>query len=759
MNKVIWTCWFQGRENAPELVKNCLDSWERMNPGWDFRCLDRQTIARYIEIDRYVVLHASQVTPASLSDIVRIALLHEYGGVWVDSTLSCNRPLDDWLPESLSASFFAFSNPGPGRMVASWFLAVAPGSCLVGKWAAATARYWRGRARSDDYFWFHHLFGEVYEADSEARAQWDAVPKIAASGPYSVQYANGAEERQKALEFPVSKHSLHSREKGASIPFARRLAPAFGRRRFLAPATWWPRPAEREESTPRSTRFAGLKVKTQNAGDHIQILAADRLLARFGVVPEFRIDRDDEIATDRTLERLKEPVGLLVSGWFKTNPAEWPPHPIIVPLFLAFHIRLFQAPTLVSEPALAYYRSYGPIGCRDRYTRDLLGSHDVDAFVSHCLTLLFPRRLPSPDEQRDVLVVSRDRRILDHLPTDLGRAEFISHYTGTRRFDANLKTAGELIERYRTRARLIVTTMLHCALPAIAMGIPVVVFYPIGDERQHQSDMERFSSLADLIPIYRFDEIDQVDWRGHTADVGAIKRSLVETFHRLSERWTMPPPVEVAPSAPPQALPIPSGREVESYVLKAERLQKLKEAKRPDRLRWGDRSSYRAHWADRSALAASLIPDGTSVFEAGAGAGDLRRLVAARCRYVGSDLSPVEEGVLKLDLDRDAIPGAYDYVVALGVFEYLHFPEDAARRLLAAGRTLVVSYCCVPENVTRSEAAAKRGRRGWVNAFSEAEFIDLVSQAGGRIVERHLFLEEADFRQMVMVFECASVVA
>ena len=48
MNKTIWTCWFQGREAAPPLVKKCLSSWERNNPGWEFRCLDATSIERYV---------------------------------------------------------------------------------------------------------------------------------------------------------------------------------------------------------------------------------------------------------------------------------------------------------------------------------------------------------------------------------------------------------------------------------------------------------------------------------------------------------------------------------------------------------------------------------------------------------------------------------------------------------------------------------------------------------------------------------------
>ena len=113
MTKIIWTCWFEGREAAPPLVQKCLSSWERNNPSWEFRCLDATSIERYVPLRQYIDLNRQSLTAASLSDIVRILLLREFGGVWVDATLFCNRPLDEWLPGVMEEGFFAFAAPGP----------------------------------------------------------------------------------------------------------------------------------------------------------------------------------------------------------------------------------------------------------------------------------------------------------------------------------------------------------------------------------------------------------------------------------------------------------------------------------------------------------------------------------------------------------------------------------------------------------------------------------------------------------------------
>ena|SRR5271167_107809 len=116
MRNITWTCWFQGRNHAPELVQKCLRSWEDQNPGWDVRCLDASSALHYAPALVNFDLTKRDVAAASLSDDLRISVLHEFGGVWVDATLLCNRPLDEWLPGAFGEGFFAFDTPDHGRL-------------------------------------------------------------------------------------------------------------------------------------------------------------------------------------------------------------------------------------------------------------------------------------------------------------------------------------------------------------------------------------------------------------------------------------------------------------------------------------------------------------------------------------------------------------------------------------------------------------------------------------------------------------------
>lgn len=560
MTKIIWTCWFEGREAAPPLVEKCLSSWEWNNPSWEFRCLDATSIERYAPLRQYIDLNRQSLTAASLSDIARILFLHEFGGVWVDATLFCNRPLDEWLPGVMEEGFFAFAAPAPDRLLSSWFLSAESDNYLISTWCRRTIDYWSTRSATDDYFWSHHLFGDICETDGRAAKAWSRVPKMSADAPHALQFGGRmyrpAAEVRNTIDWTTPVFKLTHRlskdglKPGSLLEYLLRHDEGGRQVDELAP------PAGAAEGvTPRS--FASLKVSTENLGDHIQIIAGLRLLSRLGVEPARCIDRDNEIHSASALDEIDGPVGILLNGWFKTNRAEWPPHPKLAPLLHGFHIRPFQCPELISDASIDFFRRHEPIGCRDVYTEILLQSKGVEAFTSNCLSLALCRRIDDSKVQTDVFVVSRDERIKGYLPPSVGPYTFVNHYSGSSDFAANMTRAEELLKAYRSHAKLIITTLLHCALPAIAMGIPVVVFYPLNDETAHASDRERFSSLEGVVRVHRFEEIESVDWNPKPIDAGEIKLKILDRFYETAARWRIAPPPPIGPIAPSSALPPP----------------------------------------------------------------------------------------------------------------------------------------------------------------------------------------------------------
>jgi hypothetical protein len=185
--RVVWMLWLQGWERAPELVRACAETWRRQNPGWTVRLLDRGRLGDFLPADALAHVAGKPLEPEAFSDVIRLELLARYGGVWVDATVYCMRPLDTWLPERITAGFFAFARPAADRMLSSWFLAAAPGSDIVHRWQEAARRYWENRESRDHYFWVHRLFAACHASDPRFRASWDAVPTLSAVEPHRFQ--------------------------------------------------------------------------------------------------------------------------------------------------------------------------------------------------------------------------------------------------------------------------------------------------------------------------------------------------------------------------------------------------------------------------------------------------------------------------------------------------------------------------------------------------------------------------------------------
>ena len=220
--RIVWTLWLQGLDRAPDVVSRCIESWRRWNPTWDIVVLDQRTLHDVAELPR--LDPRTHVTRAALSDIARINLLADRGGIWADATCLCSMPLDEWLPRYATGGFFAFRSPGRDRYIASWFLATAPRSAIAAAYRDAVNEYWttnlfrrntasrafvkavapilatnrnlphlwfsrpiRTKARVYPYYWFHYLFGEVLRERPDIRAAWDAVPVLTADGPHLVQ--------------------------------------------------------------------------------------------------------------------------------------------------------------------------------------------------------------------------------------------------------------------------------------------------------------------------------------------------------------------------------------------------------------------------------------------------------------------------------------------------------------------------------------------------------------------------------------------
>jgi len=244
---------------------------------------------------------------------------------------------------------------------------------------------------------------------------------------------------------------------------------------------------------------------TGNLGDEIQSIAVERLLPRV----DHWLERDDLGSFAGN-----EPVAAVVNGWYCFTPENWPPAPAIVPLLTSIHISatVGEGPAALSgrdvmlrEPSLSYLRRHGPVGARDLETQQLLEAHGVESYFAGCLSLtLEPAGLPRgpqvvlnevPPEARDYIRGRTERPIVETVHIDK------STPFGKPRF----AQARALLETYE-RAHCVVTTRLHCALPCLALGTPVVLL-------DVAPDRGRFAGLQDYLRHHTVPAF--LGWPGH----------------------------------------------------------------------------------------------------------------------------------------------------------------------------------------------------------------------------------------------------
>jgi len=224
--------WLQGYSETPFVVRKCYESWVRDNPGWQVIFLDNDNIGEYIS------LQTGHISRQAFSDILRINLLAKYGGVWVDATCYCVKPLDDWLPQYMRSGFFAFEKPGPDRMISSWFIAGDKSSYVVTEYQKAVNAYWNSNKKLTffeksgwnflnkyfnrmgtqvwfstfvtkvlkvyPYFWLHYLFESIYRRDKKFKEMVDAMPKVSADIPHKLQFAGLFKQLDEEIKFGIN---------------------------------------------------------------------------------------------------------------------------------------------------------------------------------------------------------------------------------------------------------------------------------------------------------------------------------------------------------------------------------------------------------------------------------------------------------------------------------------------------------------------------------------------------------------------------
>lgn len=230
---------------------------------------------------------------------------------------------------------------------------------------------------------------------------------------------------------------------------------------------------------------------TDNIGDYIQSLAALQFLPK-NCFPYF-IDRESV----RFYHGPK--VKLIMNGFFTLTIGNNEVTQQINPLYISYHI---NNKIKIKQDTIQNLIKFQPIGCRDISTQIELEKHGIKAYFSGCITLTLDIDYSVKDSERRNEIIFIDYQLGEYEKADnylkllknynFENATYITHHFNlSKNHLERFQIAKELLDKY-ARAKLVVTTRLHGALPCLALHTPVIFiskFY----------DYKRFPGLYDLL--------------------------------------------------------------------------------------------------------------------------------------------------------------------------------------------------------------------------------------------------------------------
>lgn len=256
-----------------------------------------------------------------------------------------------------------------------------------------------------------------------------------------------------------------------------------------------------------------------NFGDYVQSIAIEYLYKEIMNIPEDHIVHitESELKTYDG-EQLLLPYSYVLAFLLDKNHEKAELSNKITPVFLGASVEfatLYDAYPLsnFADPEKGYYNlfmKYGPVGCRDNATKELLQSYGIPAYLQGCITNILPYR--EKKTYKKIFLVDVPAEIMEHIPKDLlPNVEIVTNAEdiGTLSYDENYQRIKERYEYYKENAALVISSRYHVVTPCNAMGIPCIFIKRTVDK--HIKDI-RLDTLNPKIQIVHDNDFSKVNF-------------------------------------------------------------------------------------------------------------------------------------------------------------------------------------------------------------------------------------------------------
>lgn len=223
--KIIWQYWGQGLNNLPEMVEICFASVDNHADNYQVIRITDDNLSDYIKFPKFVDEKRKNgvFRPVFFSDLLRVALLSAYGGVWLDASIL----LTDKLPEEYkNCNFFMYSRD-PNSLNKEWgkddthfyfnwredfkvkhlssIMFSKPKSLIAGTLVDLLLYYWRNEGKIEYYFFFQVMINEL----KKSKAISFDFPVVDDTLPHLLQFKMKKQFNESEFREIISQTSIH----------------------------------------------------------------------------------------------------------------------------------------------------------------------------------------------------------------------------------------------------------------------------------------------------------------------------------------------------------------------------------------------------------------------------------------------------------------------------------------------------------------------------------------------------------------------
>lgn len=181
----IWLCWWQGLNNAPEIVKKCVESIKRNAGNHKVIVITKENVNDFATFPTWLIEKYKKgiILKAHLSDILRLQLLSLYGGIWLDATFYCTGSLEKYFSFpiwSIKRPGYRYTSVAAGNFANYSLGCTSENRHIFNALYEYLLNYWKKYNFMIDYLFLDYLIVQAQKANEEIN---NAFKKIESNNP------------------------------------------------------------------------------------------------------------------------------------------------------------------------------------------------------------------------------------------------------------------------------------------------------------------------------------------------------------------------------------------------------------------------------------------------------------------------------------------------------------------------------------------------------------------------------------------------